>query len=242
MESLAPPHNAAWIQQDGVAGPLSGNRGGPGWLTEVPIQSGLIVPEPGSVSGIRLLTPPAPIPDWWGPTGPGPWHDSRGIVRDRRFGLVIAQSRRASDMAKEYRLGTANRVVNAVFRQLTRLGLGASYRWILTVPGRKTKQLRSTPVDVMDLGGARWLVAGYGPANWVLNARAAGRVTLSRGRRRTDYDVTEAAPSEAVPVLRKYMKEVRVTRAYFDVGPDAPDSAIAAELGRHPTLRLTPVS
>ena len=87
-------------------------------------------------------------------------------------------------------------------------------------------QLRFTPVDIMDLGWAGWLVARYGPANWVLNARAAGRVTLSRGWRRTDSDVTEAAPSEAVPVLRKYMKEVRVTRAYFDVRPDAPDFCI----------------
>jgi deazaflavin-dependent oxidoreductase (nitroreductase family) len=144
-------------------------------------------------------------------------------------------------MAKKYHFGMANRAANAVFQQLTRLGVGASYRWILTVPGRKTGELRSTPVDVMDLGGARWLVAGYGPANWVLNARAAGQVTLSRGRRRADYEVTEPSPSEAVPVLRKYMNEVRVTRAYFDVGPDAADSAIAAELPRHPTLRLTPV-
>src|SRR5262249_14131514 len=99
----------------------------------------------------------------------------------------------------------------------------------------------STPVDVMDLGGARWLVAGYGPANWVLNARAAGRVTLSRGRRREDYDVTDASPLEAVPVLREYMKRVRVTRPYFDARPDAPDAVIAAELQRHPTLRLNPV-
>lgn len=116
-------------------------------------------------------------------------------------------------MVKEYRLGMANKAANAVFAQLTRLGLGASYRWILTVPGRKTGQLHSTPVDVMDVGEERWLVAGYGPTNWVLNARAAGRVTLRRGRRRKSYDVTEASTAEAVPVLRKYMTEVRVTRA-----------------------------
>ena len=76
-------------------------------------------------------------------------------------------------MAKHYRIGAGTRLVNWAFRQLTRLGLGARYRHILTVKGRKSGQLHSTPVDVIEHGNTRWLVAGYGPANWVLNARAA---------------------------------------------------------------------
>ena len=70
-------------------------------------------------------------------------------------------------MAKTYRLTRGTRLVNALFRILTRLGMGASYRHILTVPGRKTGRLYSTPVDVIELEGERWLVAGYGPASWV---------------------------------------------------------------------------
>ena len=84
-------------------------------------------------------------------------------------------------MVKTYRLTLWNRLINLVFRAMTGLGLGASYRHILTVPGRKTGRLYSTPVDAIELGGERWLVAGYGPAAWVQNARAAGEVTLSRG-------------------------------------------------------------
>lgn len=86
-------------------------------------------------------------------------------------------------MARIYRQNTAARVTNWVFTTLTRLGMSASYRHLLTVRGRKTGQLRTTPVDVMETGGQRWLVADYGPANWVHNARAAGEVTLSRGGR-----------------------------------------------------------
>jgi hypothetical protein len=41
----------------------------------------------------------------------------------------------------------------------------------------------------MELEGRRWLVAAYGPGNWVRNARAAGEVTLSRGRRSQTYRV-----------------------------------------------------
>lgn len=158
---------------------------------------------------------------------------------------MIAASGAISDaalgMAKEYRRGRATRAINWWFERLTKLGVGASYRQILTVAGRKTGQPRSTPVDVIELNGHRWLVAGYGPANWVLNVRASGEVALSRGGQTERYKVTEAAAEEAVPVLRKYIDEIRVTRPYFDATPNSPDAAVAAELPRHPVFRLIPV-
>lgn len=145
-----------------------------------------------------------------------------------------------AEMARTYTKNAATRVINWVFTTMTRLGLGASYRHLLTVRGRKTGQLHTTPVDVMDVGGQRWLVAGYGPANWVRNARAAGEVTLSRGGRQHRYAIAEPAPGEAVPVLRKYLTDIRVIRPYFDATPASPDSEIKAELARHPVLRLIP--
>src|SRR5215471_3320180 len=143
-------------------------------------------------------------------------------------------------MARIYRRNTATRVTNWVFTTLTRLGVGASYRHLLIVPGRKTGQLRTTPVDVMETGGQRWLVAGYGPASWVSNARAAGEVTLSRGGHQARCAIAEPAPGEAVPVLRKYLTEIRVTRPYFDATPASPDDEIEAELAHHPVLLLIP--
>jgi hypothetical protein len=50
-------------------------------------------------------------------------------------------------VAKTYRRHLGTRLINWWFRTLTRLGLGASYRHILTVPGRKTGRLHSTPVQ-----------------------------------------------------------------------------------------------
>jgi deazaflavin-dependent oxidoreductase (nitroreductase family) len=143
-------------------------------------------------------------------------------------------------MAKAYRLGRANRLINLLFRALTRLGLGASYRHILTVHGRRTGRPYSTPVDVIELDGSRYLVAGYGPAGWVRNTRAAGEVTLSRGRRTDHFRAVEADPEEAIPVLRQYMTLIRVTRAYFDASPDSPDDTVATELRRHAVFRLVP--
>jgi hypothetical protein len=95
-------------------------------------------------------------------------------------------------------------------------------------------------VDVIEAGGDRWLVAGYGPANWVLNTRAHARVMLSRGRHTETYTIEEAEAAEAVPVLRKYLADIRVTRPYFDATQDSSDQALAAELPRHAVFRLIP--
>jgi deazaflavin-dependent oxidoreductase (nitroreductase family) len=123
---------------------------------------------------------------------------------------------------------------------MTRLGLGSSYRHILTVPGRRTGRLYSTPVDVIEVAGDRWLVAGYGPASWVRNVRVASAVTLRRGRRSEKFRVDEAAAQTAIPVLRAYIREIKVTRAYFDANSHSPDDSIAAELKRHAVFRLIP--
>jgi len=143
-------------------------------------------------------------------------------------------------MAKTYRLNFGARLINSLFRLMTRLGLGASYRYILTVPGRKTGRLYSTPVDVIEVAGDRWLVAGYGPASWVRNTRAAGEVTLSRAGRSETFRVDEATAPTAIPVLRAYIRGIKVTRPYFDANADSPDESIAAELKRHAVFHLTP--
>jgi deazaflavin-dependent oxidoreductase (nitroreductase family) len=153
--------------------------------------------------------------------------------------LVVQPS---DGMARTYRLSLGTRLINTLFRLITRLGLGASYRHILTVPGRKTGRLYSTPVDLIEVDGHRWLVAGYGPANWVRNTRAAAEVTLSRGRHIDKFKVEEPEVEAAVPVLRKYIAEIRVTRPYFNASADSSDEAIAAELERHTVFRLIPVS
>jgi deazaflavin-dependent oxidoreductase (nitroreductase family) len=125
-------------------------------------------------------------------------------------------------MAKRYRVTAATRLINRIYSLLTRLGLGASYRHILTVPGRKTGRLYSTPVDVVEFDGERWLVAGYGPSAWTKNVRAAGEVTLSRGSGSRRFTAETATRQEAIGPLRTYIEKIRVTRPYFDARPTPP--------------------
>lgn len=143
-------------------------------------------------------------------------------------------------MAKTYKVTTGQRVANGLFRFLIRRGVGADYRHLLTVRGRTTGKLRSTPVDVMQHGDQRWLVAPYGTVNWVRNLRAAdGQLTLRRGRHVEHLAAHELGAQDAVPVIRLYIRSVPVTHAYWDVTADSTDRAIAQDSVHHPVFRVT---
>ena len=74
------------------------------------------------------------------------------------------------------------------------------------------------------------------------NARAAGEVTLARGRRTEHVRVTELSPEDSAPVLRQYIAEVAITRPYFNVTLESSDQEFAAESPRHPVFEIFPIS
>lgn len=141
-------------------------------------------------------------------------------------------------MAKTYEVTPEVRFINNLMQLLLRLGLAPKHTYLLTVKGRKSGREYSTPVTLVEEGGQRWLVAPYGEVNWVHNARAAGRVTLRRGRRSETVSITELGPAESAPVLKKYVKAVSVVQPYFEARPDAPLEEFAREASRHPVFLL----
>jgi deazaflavin-dependent oxidoreductase (nitroreductase family) len=148
-------------------------------------------------------------------------------------------------MAKTFRPTTSDRIANAVLGSLLRVGLGPSFMRLLTVTGRRTGQPHTTPVVPVQTDQGRWLVAPYGEVGWVRNARAAGKVTLRRGRASETLAVTELSPADAVPVLREYldMKLVRQrVQPYFDVTPQSSDAEFAADAAHHPVFELRAVA
>jgi deazaflavin-dependent oxidoreductase (nitroreductase family) len=134
------------------------------------------------------------------------------------------------------------RTANWYFLRLTKLGLGLASRHVLTVRGRKSGLLRVTPVDVMDFGGDQWLVAPYGIVNWVRNVRDSQEVMLRRGRVRATYRAEEVDARMSVPVLRQYIKQIKITRAYWECGYDATDDALMMVSKAHPVFRLRSVA
>ncbi|MDI3341562.1 MAG: nitroreductase family deazaflavin-dependent oxidoreductase [Sphaerobacter sp.] len=141
-------------------------------------------------------------------------------------------------MAPTYRLTPARRLANWLVRLLLALGVPLNSTYLLTVRGRRTGRPHSTPVRLVEADGQRWLVAPYGPVAWVRNARAAGQVTLSRGRRSETVAIEELGPAESAPVLQRYLAEVPIVRSFFDVTPESPLAAFVAEAPRHPVFRI----
>jgi deazaflavin-dependent oxidoreductase (nitroreductase family) len=123
---------------------------------------------------------------------------------------------------------------------LVRAGL-VPRSYLLTIRGCKTGRPRSNPVVPVEHNGRRWLVAPYGPVSWVHNARAAGRVALTRRRDTREYAIREVPPEEAGPILKRYVRIATATRGYFLAAKDSPVKDFIAEADRHPVFELITV-
>jgi deazaflavin-dependent oxidoreductase (nitroreductase family) len=141
---------------------------------------------------------------------------------------------------KPYRKSLWRRALNAVVRPLAALGLTGPRTHLLTVPGRASGKLWSTPVSVVRVGDDRWLVAPHGDRSWVKNSRAAGWVELRRGRYRERLAVEELTPEQAVPVLQEYYRQGRVTHPFFAVSLESSPEEWLADAPLHPVFRLLP--
>ena len=139
---------------------------------------------------------------------------------------------------RQFRRGLGRRLINAFITATVRLGVGASHRYLLTVAGRKSGRPYTTPVSVVSEGPNRFLVGPYGETGWVKNARAAPLLTLTRGGREHRFTIMQVPPAVAAPILRLYLKLEPITRPYFNVGADAPESEFLAEAASHPVFRL----
>jgi len=138
---------------------------------------------------------------------------------------------------RRYQPGRLRHVGNAVASVLARTGL-IPHTYLLTTRGRKTGRARNNPVTLVVLDGQRWLVAPYGPVSWVHNARAAGKIELTRGRTTRAYEIRELPAQQAGYVLKHYLRLARITQPYFRARPDSPVEDFSAEAALHPVFQL----
>jgi deazaflavin-dependent oxidoreductase (nitroreductase family) len=135
-------------------------------------------------------------------------------------------------------------IANPVVGGLGKIGISVLGSRVLEVRGRKSGELRRTPVNLLRLRGQSYLVAARGITNWVRNARAdGGRVTTVLGRRREEWILEELTADEAVPVLRSYLRRWKwEVGAFFPPGTsaDMPEADLAALATEHPVFELLP--
>ena len=93
------------------------------------------------------------------------------------------------------------RAVDPLVRLLLRHGLGAP-NVLLTVRGRRSGQLRTTPVAMLELGDRRFVEASFGEVDWVRNLRASGEARIRRGRWSRAVRAVELPPETAGTLLR----------------------------------------
>jgi len=135
---------------------------------------------------------------------------------------------------------STERAFNRVFGFLVGLGFGLKHNYLLQVRGRKTGRLYSTPIDLLETGGKRFLVAPRGRTQWVRNAEAAGEITLRKGRSRQNYRLRPVADAEKPALLKAYLDSFKTTvQRYFPVPAGSAAEVFASVAANYPVFELT---
>jgi deazaflavin-dependent oxidoreductase (nitroreductase family) len=137
-----------------------------------------------------------------------------------------------------------DRVFNGLARGLTALGISLYGSRNLAVRGRRSGEWRVVPVNLLELDGARYLVAPRGETQWVRNLRAAGGGALRLGRGVEPFRAVEIRDREKPPVLRAYLARWRfeVGRFFAGIGATPSDEELLAIAEHYPVFRIEPAS
>jgi deazaflavin-dependent oxidoreductase (nitroreductase family) len=134
---------------------------------------------------------------------------------------------------------TVDRMINKLFGFFVGLGLGLPHNYLLQVRGRKSGRVYSTPVDVLDRDGKRYLVAPRGYTQWVRNAIAGGTVSLKKGRSSEIFRIRSLSDDEKPEILKSYLDRYKLTvQRYFPVPAGSPTEAFRPSTGDYPVFEL----
>jgi deazaflavin-dependent oxidoreductase (nitroreductase family) len=143
--------------------------------------------------------------------------------------------------ARRLEVSRSARIFNTAVATLTHAGVSVWGSRVLRVRGRSSGEWRSTPVNLLSHGGARYLVAPRGHTQWVRNLRVAGTGELAVGRRVERFTAVELADADKPAVLRAYLRRWKFeVGAFFEgVGPDASDEDLLRIAPGYPVFLVT---
>ena len=134
-------------------------------------------------------------------------------------------------------------VFNPIASRLLRIGTPLGPNALLTVRGRNSGQLRTTPVALVEVNGRRWVQSPFGDVNWVRNLRAAGEATITVNRRPESVEAVELSTAETArffkDVLGPYVGRIPLGRwlvSLLGLGEILSDPDAAA--AKHPVFEL----
>ena len=131
------------------------------------------------------------------------------------------------------------RFFNRIFGLLVGLGLGLPHNYLVQVRGRKSGKIYSTPIDLLELNGKRFLVAPRGRTQWVRNAETAGEVTLKKGSTRLHYRIQPIPDAGKPELLKAYLDRFKTTvQRYFPLPAGSQAQAFVAIAPNYPVFEL----
>jgi deazaflavin-dependent oxidoreductase (nitroreductase family) len=137
--------------------------------------------------------------------------------------------------------GTGERFFNRIFGVLVGLGLGLPHNYLVQVRGRRSGKLYSTPIDLLEISGKRYLVAPRGRTQWVRNAEASGEVRLKKGRTHLHYRIRPIPDNDKPELLKAYLDRFRTAvQRYFPVPAGSAPQAFTEITRDYPVFELLP--
>ena len=161
-----------------------------------------------------------------------------GAREKRSYNVVVSSSEPLPAFRKP---SAVEAIFNRAFGFLVGLGIAPGYMHLLQVRGRKTGQVYSTPVDLLQVGGKPYLVAPRGRTQWVRNAEATGEIVLKRGSVRRKYVLRPLPDAEKPEILKLYLDSYKTeVQRYFPVPAGSPAAAFRDIASNYPVFELLP--
>lgn len=131
------------------------------------------------------------------------------------------------------------RLFNKLMTLRSRLGFAPPTLYELDVVGRSSGEIRTTPVTLLETNGERYLVAPRGEVQWVLNARAAGQVTLRQAKSAHSWLIRELEDAAKPALLKVYLGRFgAAVGQHFPIDAEAELGEFEAIASRYPVFVL----
>src|SRR5262245_1046701 len=132
-----------------------------------------------------------------------------------------------------------DRFINRVFGFLVKIGFGLRHNFLLEVRGRKSGRVYSTPVNLLERDGKRYLVAPRGYTQWVRNVIASGEANLVKGSNRERVRLEIIADNDRPEILKAYLDRYKLTvQRYFPIPAGSPLESFQPLAARYPVFEV----